>query len=82
MSLVLTGIPSSLHKGNWTNVSGAAVFALILMLLVAIVISRMVFVFPICFLQNMWNSKKLSISDMVSLPLFLSSDDCLLADTD
>jgi NhaP-type Na+/H+ or K+/H+ antiporter len=55
----------SLYKGNWTNVNMLQVFALILLLLLSIVISRLLFVFPICILQNFWSSKKLSFSDMM-----------------
>lgn len=34
----------SLYKGNWTNVNMLQVFALILLLLLSIVISRLLFV--------------------------------------
>lgn len=55
----------SLYKGNWTNVNVMQVFLLILLLFLSIVTSRLLFVFPICMLQNIWNRKKLSFNDML-----------------
>lgn len=54
----------SFYRGNWTNVNKLHVIGLVITLLVSILVSRMIFVFPICYLQNFWNSKKLAISDM------------------
>lgn len=56
----------SLYRGNWTNVSVWRVVVLVVVLLISIVVSRVIFVLPICYLQNLWNKRhKLQLSEML-----------------
>ncbi|QDZ24468.1 sodium/hydrogen exchanger [Chloropicon primus] len=49
---ILVGL-DSLYKGNWNNVNKSQVIALVVVLLLAILLARIVFVFPMCYLANL-----------------------------